>query len=68
MSLIKRIETLRKRHSEIDQVLQDEQQRPLPDIIRVHQFKREKLLIKDEILKLSHFTETSPPQSQRQTA
>ncbi|MBI1272894.1 MAG: DUF465 domain-containing protein [Alphaproteobacteria bacterium] len=55
MSLVKRIETLRNRHSELDAILHDEEHRPLPDISRVHRFKREKLKIKDEITRLSSF-------------
>jgi hypothetical protein len=67
MSLIQRIETLRKRHSEVDHLLQDEEHRPLPDVVRVHQFKREKLKIKDEISKLSVFT-TTAQEGRRQSA
>ncbi len=49
MSLLHRIETLRKRHSDLDDLLTEEEHRPLPDIVKLHQFKREKLFLKDRI-------------------
>lgn len=53
MSLEQRIETLRKRHAELDDLLGEEESRPLPDIIKLHHFKREKLLLKDRISAMS---------------
>lgn len=49
MSLSQRIETLRRRHANLDHKLLEEEHRPLPDIIKLHNFKREKLLLKDRI-------------------
>jgi len=48
---------LKKRHSQIDHVLHDEELRPAPDILRLHQLKREKLQLKDEINRLADVRE-----------
>ncbi|MEJ0063823.1 MAG: YdcH family protein [Alphaproteobacteria bacterium] len=68
MSLIQRIETLRKRHAELDGWLSEEEHRPLPDITRVRQFKREKLKLKDKIFSLAHADSDSNMGQQRQRA
>jgi hypothetical protein len=52
MALSQRIESLRKRHAEIDHILHQEQIRPAPDITRLHQLKRIKLNLKDEMARL----------------
>ncbi len=57
MSLVQRIETLRKRHAQLEHLLHDEEHRPLPDLVRVHKFKREKLLLKDYIHALARKTD-----------
>jgi hypothetical protein len=54
MALEQRIESLKKRHAHLDHILHDEEHRPAPDILRLHELKREKLHIKDEILFLMH--------------
>ena len=54
MALKQRIEALRKRHSQIEALLHDEEIRPASDIVKIHQLKREKLFLKDEITRLSH--------------
>jgi hypothetical protein len=52
MALAQRIETLQKKHAEIDCMIHQEETRPLPNVIRLHEFKKEKLGIKDEIERL----------------
>jgi hypothetical protein len=64
MSLVQRIETLRKRHAEIDTMLWDEEHRPLPDIVKLHHFKREKLFLKDRIFAMSR-DDNVPEQKRR---
>lgn len=53
MAIEKRIESLQKRHKVIQELLHSEEIRPAPDIELIQQLKREKLLLKDEITKLS---------------
>ena len=47
-----RLRWLRQRHANFQRELDDENQRPLPDQIRVYELKRRKLRIKDEIFRL----------------
>ena len=53
MSEIERIDALRAKHAALDDQLKSECQRPLPDDDEIHRLKREKLRIKDEIVRLS---------------
>ncbi len=48
-SIDKRISSLRLRHKELDRIIKDEQQRPLPDDSLIKNLKRQKLRIKDKI-------------------
>jgi hypothetical protein len=43
---------LRTKHRELEQRLRDEMRRPQPDALRLAALKRQKLAIKDELLKL----------------
>lgn len=52
MALEQRIESLRKRHALIDHIVQQEQTRPAPDVSVLHELKREKLYLKDEMNRL----------------
>ena len=54
MALEQRIESLKKRHADIDHVVHAEELRPAPDIIRLHELKRQKLNVKDELSALLH--------------
>jgi len=54
MSLTDRIESLRARHQSLEQALQEESHRPLPNEEMIHDIKRQKLKIKDEIYQLEH--------------
>lgn len=47
------IDSLRAEHRQLEEKIDEEMQRPIPDTIRVQELKRLKLRIKDEIAKLS---------------
>ena len=53
MSTDERIQTLRQRHAALEQELHEEGLRPLPDSGLITELKRQKLRIKDEIVRLS---------------
>jgi len=53
MALEQRIESLRRRHAQIESQLANEEARPVPDTALTQQLKREKLLLKDEIERLT---------------
>lgn len=52
MPLSARIESLKKRHNEIEEQLHIEESRPAQDEVKINKLKRDKLTIKDEITKL----------------
>jgi hypothetical protein len=52
MALEQRIESLKKRHAEINLKVHDEQSRPCPDTLQLHRWKCEKLFLKDEMIRL----------------
>lgn len=47
-----RLTALSMKHADLERAIEVENQRPLPDNLRVTQLKREKLRIKDEIARL----------------
>lgn len=49
MSVHDRIESLRSQHAVVDNAIREESHRPHPDELRLHELKREKLRLKDEI-------------------
>ncbi len=53
MSEKERMDSLRARHSTLDEQLKLEVQRPLPNAEEISRLKREKLRLKDEIFRLS---------------
>ena len=53
MSKEDRIQALREKHASLEAQIEDENQRPHPDDDRIHQLKRQKLRIKDEIAQIS---------------
>ena len=57
MALAQRIESLKKRHAHLDHIVHEEEIRPFPDIIRLHELKRMKLNLKDEVARLMHGSE-----------
>ncbi|MEM5515950.1 DUF465 domain-containing protein [Henriciella sp. AS95] len=52
MSLQGRIEELASRHRRLDEEISDEQKRPAADEVRLHELKRKKLKIKEELVQL----------------
>jgi hypothetical protein len=52
MSVQDRIEALREKHASLERALDEEVHRPLPNQDTVHDLKRQKLRIKDEIFQL----------------
>lgn len=53
MNLEAHVETLTARHSEIEACLTREEHRPLPDRHRIIDLKKQKLLLKEELERLS---------------
>ena len=53
-SFLERIETLRARHRSLEEAIDREVSRPLPNLEAVTDLKRQKLRIKDEIALLEH--------------
>ena len=45
--------SLKAKHASLEQAIDEETHRPLPDTVQIHTLKREKLRIKDEIERLS---------------
>ncbi len=52
MPLSHRIESLKKRHTDIEEQLHIEESRAAGDISKINQLKRDKLNLKDEIMRL----------------
>ena len=52
MSLQGRIEELASRHRRLDHEISEEQKRPAADEVRLHDLKRKKLKIKEELVTL----------------
>jgi uncharacterized protein len=49
-----RLETLKVKHEELDHKIEEEENRPLPDNTMVHDLKKHKLRIKDELERMPH--------------
>jgi hypothetical protein len=54
MSLQDRIESLRARHRSLEDAIDQEIARPMPNVDMLADLKRQKLRIKDEIFSLEH--------------
>jgi hypothetical protein len=52
MAFKNHIESLKKKHAHLDQMLQEEEARPSSDDLVLHQLKLQKLSLKDEIERL----------------
>lgn len=52
MTVETRVEALKSRHFELERQLEDEESRPMPDEELLHTIKREKLQLKDEMMRL----------------
>ena len=53
MNIAERIDALKAKHAALEAAIQDENNRPLPDTTKIHDLKRQKLKIKDEIALIS---------------
>jgi hypothetical protein len=49
MQTDERLDSLRDKHASLERAIEEENQRPHPDDIRLSELKREKLRIKDEM-------------------
>ena len=54
MELETRVSALTSKHIELEHAIEQEIQHPIPDSLRISEWKREKLRIKDEIYRLQH--------------
>jgi len=52
MSQQDHIEALKEKHASLERAIDEEAHRPLPDQVAIHDLKRQKLRIKDEIFQL----------------
>jgi hypothetical protein len=52
MALEQRLDSLKKRHAQVDLMIMAEEAHPIPDPILLHQLKRQKLNLKDEMASL----------------
>ncbi|MBI3445057.1 MAG: YdcH family protein [Magnetospirillum sp.] len=52
MSLHDRVESLKAKHAALETAIQSETRRPLPDTSQIHDLKRKKLQIKDELSRI----------------
>ncbi len=52
MSLHEHVDSLRAKHAQLEQQIDEEQHRPLPDSTTLIKLKREKLRLKEEIERL----------------
>ncbi len=53
MSLDERLDSLKSKHEMLENEIEEEERRPHPDDIHLHELKKQKLLLKDEIAELS---------------
>ena len=54
------VQKLRARHHSLEREIQEELQKPLPDPLRIAEVKREKLLVKDRIVRVMREEEFAP--------
>ncbi len=47
------LDSLKSKHATLERAIDEEAHRPMPDTVQIHTLKREKLKIKDEIVRLS---------------
>ena len=57
MSLDSHLSELQRRHQTLSQQIAEREQSPASDDVHLHELKRKKLLLKDEIEKLRHGNE-----------
>lgn len=54
MGKLERVDALRQKHVDLDSMIDDEEKKPLPDDAVIHDLKKQKLKIKDELSGMSH--------------
>ena len=59
MSIDSHLNELVRRHQAIEEAIMAEENHPASDDIRIHELKRKKLYLKDEIERLKHQAETT---------
>ena len=52
MSLHDRVESLKAKHAALEMAIESEARRPVPDPTQIHDMKRKKLQIKDELIRI----------------
>lgn len=57
MSVVSHIEHLQIKHEELEKLLSEEMHHPAPDFFVIKDMKKQKLLIKEEISRLTHEVE-----------
>ena len=53
MSVTEHLDSLKAKHLDLEQLIEQEESRPRPDEVKIHELKRQKLRIKDEIAQLA---------------
>jgi hypothetical protein len=53
MSVTEHLDSLKSKHLDLEQLIEQEEARPRPDEVKIHELKRQKLRIKDEIAELA---------------
>ena len=53
MTTDEHLESLKSKHASLEETIQSEASRPRPDDAMIHELKRQKLRIKDEIARLT---------------
>ena len=53
MSVTEHLDSLKAKHLDLEQLIEQEEARPRPDEVKIHELKRQKLRIKDEIAQLA---------------
>ena len=53
MSVTEHLDSLKAKHLDLEQLIELEEARPRPDEAKIHELKRQKLRIKDEIADLA---------------
>jgi hypothetical protein len=59
MSIDSHLSELMRRHQAIEEAIMTEENHPASDDIRIHELKRKKLHLKDQIERLKHQAETT---------
>ena len=54
MGKLERVDALRQKHNTLDGMIDDEEKKPLPNDVVIHDLKKKKLRIKDELNGMEH--------------